>query len=486
MQHFDLAVIGAGAGLIIMEGALHAGQTCAVIEKGPIGGTCLNRGCIPSKMLVYPADLIRDAQRGGHVGVTYGAPDIDWDKISRRMWRQINVNKTLEESLKQTRGLTLFQGEARFEDAHTLSVSLNAGGNAIISASQIVVAAGTRTRIPPIPGLKDAGYVTSESFFGERFPKTLYESILIIGGGSTACEFAHILSAFGTKVTMAVRSETILRDFDEETGHFVSEELSRAGVRVLYFAAAQKVTREGDLKTMVFLDKKTGETYSVSAQEIFLASGIVPNSDLLNIKAADIAADSEGYIITDDRLNTNVPHIWALGDINGKFPLRHKANYEAGILNDHLFGEKKQRASYESVPKAVFTHPQAAGVGMSERAARAAFGDRVRIAYNYYSDVVAGIAMGYSAKKPGNGFAKIICDDKRRILGAHVVGPQAAVLVQPFAYLMNAGGLAQAATPATFDPIERSMVIHPSFSELTAWALGNFIEPELGIPDENI
>lgn len=471
MRHFDLAVIGAGSGLIIMEEALKLGKSCAVVEKDLFGGTCLNRGCIPSKMLVYPADLIREAEQGARIGVRFSKPQVDWALIAGRMWEQTDENISLEKSLDETQGLTVYKGEGQFTDPHTLKVTLKDGGTERFTAEQIVIATGGRTRIPAIPGLSDTGYITSESFFGNRFPGKPYDSLLIIGGGTTACEFAHILSAFGTKVTLAVRSETILRDFDEEIGPFVSKALETAGVRVIYYAGPLAARAENGQKTVEFADKRTGERFEISAEELFIASGIVPNTEGLNLDAAGVQTQISGYIHTDDRMRTNVPHIWALGDVNGKYQLRHKANYEADILNDNLFHSGVLRADYSSVPQAAFTHPQAAGVGMSERTARMLYGEHVRVLYNHYSDVVAGRAMGYRKDAADDGFAKIILDDTQRILGVHIAGPQAAVLVQPFAYLMNAGGIAQADHPGTWLPVRQAMTIHPSFSELAAWAL---------------
>ncbi len=471
MQTFDIAVIGAGSGLMIMEEAVKHGKTCAVIEKGAFGGTCLNRGCIPSKMLVYPADLIREAQQGHRVGVTYGEPKVDWEKITRRMRRQIDVNEELGQEVKATEGVTTFTGEGAFVDRNTLHITLNDGTTTTIKADNIVIATGSRTRIPHIEGMNETGFQTSESFFAEGFPKKPYESLIIIGGGSTALEFAHIFSAFGTKVTLAVRSETILRGVDEDIAPFVKRQLEKVGVDVRYFAGAEKMRKQGDKKVMTFKDKNTGETYEMEAEEIFLAPGIVPNTDSLAADKAGIALDRNGYVITDEKLRTNVSNIYALGDINGKFPLRHKANYEAGVLNNVLFGDDTRVAEYDSVPQAVFTHPQVGSVGLSEKEARAKYGERVRVFHGAYSDIIAGISMGYSKRQDDDGFAKVITDDKRHILGVHVVGPQAASVVQPYAFLMNAGGPEQAQSKGTWTPIEHAMTIHPTYAELTAWAL---------------
>ena len=268
-----------------------------------------------------------------------------------------------------------------------------------------------------------------------------------------------------------MRSETILRGMDEEIAPFVKKQMENAGVRVLYFAGAQKLRAEDGQKVMTFKDNQTGETYDVAAEEVFLAPGIVPNTDSLSVEKAGILTDQNGYIITDEKLRTNVNRIYAIGDINGKFPLRHKANYEAGVLNNVLFGDNTREASYDSVPQAVFTHPQAASVGLSEKEARNQYGSKVQVFYGSYSDIIAGISMGYSKRYDDDGFAKIITDDKKRILGAHAAGPQAAMIVQPYAYLMNAGGQKQAEEPGSWLPIAQSMTIHPTFSELTAWAL---------------
>jgi len=471
MQKFDIAVLGAGSGLLIMEGARDHGMTCAVIEKGAFGGTCLNRGCIPSKMLVYPADLIREAERGERVGVTYGKPEVDWAKVARRMRRQIDVNTELEQEVAETKGVTVFRGEGAFVDAHTLDIRMNDGGAQRITADRIVIATGARTRVPDIPGLEEAGYVTSESFFADKFPEKPYESLLIIGGGSTALEIAHIFAAFGSKVTLAVRSETMLRGLDGDIAPFVKKQLEDVGIRVLYFAGAQKVSAGDGQKTVTFQDANTGETYDITAQELFLAPGIVPNIESLNLRAAGVNTDIAGHVLSDERLMTNVEGIYAIGDVNGKFPLRHKANYEAEVLNNILFGDNTRTARYDSVPQAVFTHPQVGSVGLSEKEARKLYGDRARVFRGSYSDIVSGIAMGYSKRRGDDGFAKIITDDTGRILGAHVVGPQAAMVVQPYAYLMNAGGPEQADRPGTWRPIRDAMTIHPTYSELAAWAL---------------
>ena len=476
MQHFDVAVLGAGSGLIISEAALKKGLDCAVIEKGAWGGTCLNRGCIPSKMLVYPADLIRQAQRGKAVGVDFPEPKIDWAKITRNMQDQIDANITLEQEMDSQKGLTTFKGEASFVDSHTLKIRLNDGGIAQITADTIVIATGARTRIPKIMGLQETGFQTSESVFGGQFPNAPYESLLIIGGGATGCEFAHIFSAMGTKVTLTALRAHLLRQWEPEISQALREHMEAQGLSVHTSLNAVSMAKEGGLKHVTFQDMARGGQVTLSAQEVFLAPGIVPNTDKLNLQAAGILTDHRGFVLTNNRLNTNLPHVYAIGDANGVDALRHKANYEAEVLSDILFGTGKRCADYSATPRAVYTSPQCASVGMTEQAARAT-GVKVRVAYNRYSDIVAGRAMGYWGSGDDGGFAKIITDESGRLMGAHVIGYQAAALVQPFAYLMNAGGPRQMNDPGGLSPITHAMVIHPSLNELTAWALGNFTDP---------
>ncbi len=473
MQHFDLAVLGGGSGLMISEAALEKGLSCAVVEKGAWGGTCLNRGCIPSKMLVYPADLIREAEQGAKVGVSFPKPEIDWAKIARRMQHQIDANKELEQELSGQKGLTMFKGEASFVDAHTIQVNLKDGGAARFTADKIVIATGSRTRIPDVQGLMETGYQTSESIFGGHFPEKPYDSLLVIGGGATGCEFAHIFSAMGTRVTMAVLRGQLLRGWEKEIAESLRSQMEGLGIQVHTNLNSVSMVQEGGLKHVTFQNLAQGGQVTLSAQEVFLTPGIVPNTDMLGLQAAGILTDHRGYVLTNNRLTTNLPHVFAIGDVNGVDALRHKANYEAEVLIDILFGEGHRVADYTATPQAVYTFPQCASVGMTEEEALAA-GVKPRVAYNHYSDIVAGISMGYDKRDENDGFAKIITDERGHLLGAHVIGPQAAVLIQPFAYLMNAGGDRQLQDPGGLSPIARSMIIHPSLSELTAWALGKF------------
>lgn len=491
METFDLAIVGSGSGLMVMEAALNAGLRCALVERSKFGGTCLTRGCIPSKMLVYPADLIREAADAKRVGLAFAPPETDWGRVGQRMWRQIGHSESIRENLLKTDGLRVYEGTGEFAGPHAMRVTYEDGRPAeTFLADRFVIAAGARSFVPQVNGLEAAGYVTSETFFGEKFPPKPWESLAIIGGGAIGAEFAHIFSSFGTRVTVVEMKPRILPTEEEEISLFVEKQFRNNGIGVLTGARLISAEKTGGGKAVTVENVSAGERRAITAQEIFVASGVRSNGDWLHLDRAGIETDAKGYVVTDEYLQTSQSHIWAIGDINGKYQFRHKANYEAGILTHNLFGRgEKKKASYDATPWAVFTWPQVGHVGLTERQAKEK-GLRVWVGRNYYADIAGGIAMGYSRHRPDNGFVKIVAGEDRKIIGVHVAGPYAAVLVQPFVYLMNAGyqcecvleekgarpgraGIVRSVCPqiGTFLPVEDSMVIHPSMSELCAWAL---------------
>jgi dihydrolipoamide dehydrogenase len=463
-----------------------------LIEKDKIGGTCLTKGCIPSKMLVFPADAIRDAQAAAGVGLTFAPPAIDWDRITKRMRKQINFSEKIEKNLEKIENLDVFRGNAEFTGSNSLSVNERNGTTVNFTAERIIAAAGARSFIPPINGLEETGYVIPETFFNDKFPEKPWKSLAIIGGGAISAEFAHIFSAFGTEVMIVEKNERILTSEEEEVSEFVKKQFEKNGIRVLTDMKTLLAEKKKGIKTLVLENTKVGEMVTVDCEEIFLATGIRSNADLLKTEHANIEIDERGYIITDDTLCTSQQNIWAIGDINGKFQLRHKANYEAEILAANMFSnidvQAKKKAGYTAVPWAVFTHPQVAHVGLTLAQAKQQ-NIRCRIGKKHYSQVAGGVAMGYHSGED-DGFVKIIVGEDKKILGVHIAGPYAAILLQPFVYLMHAGhrcpeskkpvdsptqtidGL-QLMCPkfGTYAPISDSMVIHPSLNELTAWVL---------------
>lgn len=491
MKTYDVLVIGSGAGLLVVQAAVQRGLRCALAENSKFGGTCLTRGCIPSKMLTTPADAIRQAEQASKIGVNLRLENISWDSIGRRMRRQIDYCRDIEHNLTQIENLDIYRGNASFTGKKTLRVRHADGSfSEELTAAHIVIAAGARPLVPAVEGLEDTGYMTYETFFDSDFPKTPWNSLLIIGGGAVAAEFAHIFSAMGTAVTMIQRNARLLPKEDEDISAFAQTQFENNAITVLKNSQVVRAYSDNNEKHLVVRDNLSGEETDVRGEAILAAAGVQSNADLLRVDNAGIATDEHGWIQTDAYLQTGVPGVWALGDINGKYPFRHKANYEAELWIHNFFSPKKEQkeADYTKVPWAVFTHPQIAHLGMTERQAFEAE-DRLLIGYNHYSSVAKGIAMGFREGAPDDGFVKIIADRHMKLLGVHIAGPEASVLIQPFVYLMNTtfacrekeakkprilsrGGLA-CPRHGSFEPLFHSMVIHPSLSELTAWAVGN-------------
>jgi dihydrolipoamide dehydrogenase len=489
MKKYNLVVVGSGAGLMVLEAALQQGLKCAIVERSKFGGTCLTKGCIPSKMLVYPADLIREAQEASRVGLTFRPPEADWATVARRMWGQIGHSEGIRKSLKEAPDLDVYEGTAEFTGPKRMRVVYADGAvSEEFTSDGILLAVGARSFVPEVEGLEQAGYVTYERFFGDSFPDKPWKSLILVGGGTIGAEFAHIFSAFGTKVTLVEMQNRILPLEEEEVSSFVRARFEKNGIAVRTGFKAVAAAKDGELKTLVIEDG-TGARETISAEEIFVASGVRSNADLLKVELAGVATDARGWIIANEYLETSQKGVYALGDINGRFQFRHKANYEAGILMGNLLGGEKKAVSYDAVPWAVFTWPQVAHVGLTEREAREK-GMEIGVARNRYSSVAAGIAMGYEAGAEDDGFVKILLTPDMRIVGAHVAGPYAAMLVQPFVYLIHAGCPCQAlganvlsSARAKFHaqcpelgsvmPVADSMVIHPSMNELPAWAIDN-------------
>ncbi len=498
MKEYDLAVVGSGVGLSLVEVALRRGLSCALVEEGKFGGTCLTRGCIPSKILVHPADLIRETEQAVKAGMDFRLAGVDWPLISRRMWAKIDESQEIERSLAGVRGLTVYKGTGSFISPYTMRVDTADGAQPeTFRAKRFILAPGARSSVPAIEGLADADYLVSETFFGDKFPKKPWKSLLILGGGAIGCEFAHIFSALGTRVTIVESLPRLANKEEEEVSLLLEQQFRAHGMDVLtnHRVLSVRAGKRGG-NVVVVRDEQTGATREITCEKILVSAGVRSNADRLAVDKAGIEVDSHGWIRTDEYLQTNVPGIWALGDINGKYQFRHKANYEADILAANLFRDAKdpdrRRVQYDAVPWAIFTHPQIAHVGLTEAQARAR-GGRLLVGYNRFSEVSKGYAMGYEPGDANDGFVKLIADENLRILGVHVIGPEAAILIQPFVYLMNAGfsctlpappdrdqaakrqltqAVYQCIEAGTISPIYESMVIHPALSEVAAWVIG--------------
>ncbi len=445
MEKFDLIVIGAGAGENLVSDALGEGVTVALVEKGPLGGTCLNNGCIPSKMLIYPADVIRTAQDARAVGVAATAKP-DFRFIMDRMRAFVRGERAeSEESMAAAKNATWIKATAEFVGDHALKA-----GDRTITAPNIVIATGARPLVPPIPGLQEAGFLDNVTLLDlDEAPR----SLIIVGGGYIGCEYGHFFSAMGTAVTIVQRPPVLLNDEEPEVGETVTQALAKY-VDVRTGHEADRVAVEDGKKVVYAKDVRSGDMSRFEADQLLVALGRRSNADLLKPERAGVATDRKGWIVVDDHLQTNVPGIWALGDATGRDMFRHAANFEEGVVFHNLFRKPLITFDRRAVPHAVFTHPQVGAVGLTEAAAKEK-GLKIMVGKSMYSNSAKGVAMANT-----DGFVKVVVARMTgRILGCSIVGPDAAALVQQVVYLMNCGN-------GDMGPLYKSMVIHPAISEV--------------------
>ncbi len=455
MRAFDLIVIGAGSGNSIVDERF-AHQRVAILDNGRrFGGTCLNYGCIPTKMFVLPADLLASPADAARVGVHLPTPSADWAQVRDRIFGRIDAISDAGQTWRADNPeVTLFRDTGRFVGPKVLRV-----GQEEITAEKIVIAAGSRAVVPSIPGLSgafDAGLAhTSDTVM--RLD-SLPPRITILGTGYIGAEFAHVFSAFGSHVTMIGRSDRVLsREDDAVSERYTTLLAERIDLRLQRDAVGITVH---DATVTVTTRGRDGSVEEVDSDILLVATGRTPNSDTLDVAAAGIAVDPAGFVIVDDQQRTNVPGVWALGDVSSPWMLKHVANHEARIVAHNLHDpEHLARNDRRPVPHAVFGHPQIAAVGLTEREAREGGLDVVVAVQDY-----AGTAYGW-AMEDDTSFVKIVADARTgRILGAHALGPQASLLIQPLISAM------------TFDLRAADMArgqfwIHPALTEVVENAL---------------
>jgi len=452
-EEFDFIVIGSGAGLIVASRAYREGRRVALLEHGAMGGTCLNVGCIPSKILIYPADVVRTLSDAAKIGVHGTIDRIDFPLIMKRMRSLVDSeSQEIAKSIRAEEGFTWFDQTGEFVSDYTIKT-----GDREITAPKILIASGARALIPPLPGLEEAGYLDNVSIFRlEVLPK----SLIILGGGYIACEFGHFFSALGTEVTILGRNPLLLKSEDEEISQTAGLAMSEY-MNLFTNHEAVKVEVVGGQKVVQAVDRGSGQEKEFSAEEVLVATGRRSNADMLRPERTGVETDKGGWIKVNEYLETTKPGIWALGDAIGRHMFRHTANYEAGVVWKNAFTEEKTPVDFHAVPHAVFSHPQIAGVGMTEAEATAA-GYDIYVGRATYADVAKGYAMGEE-----NTLAKAIVDaSTMKILGFHVIGSSAPDLVQQVVFLMNTDD-------QDYMPLARSQVIHPALSEVVVRAFGN-------------
>jgi len=456
VQQYDLVIIGTGSGNSIV-GPAFDDWSIAIVEEWVFGGTCLNRGCIPTKMLVHTADVAQTIVHADKYDIDAHLGAVHWKSVRDRVFGRIDPIASGGQHYRQfdCPNVTVHEGHARFVAPRQLEVTAPDGTQTRIEGRHVVVAAGARPMVPDIPGIKDVDVHTSDDIMRiDEVP----EHLIVLGGGFIACELAHVFGAYGSKVSIIQRGLRLLQHEDHDISAAITASFSQrfdlhTGVRVQY------ISRPAEGGVTMHLSDDT----SVTGSHLLVATGRIANSDLLDARAGGIALHADGRIVVDEYQRTSEPGVWALGDISSPYMLKHVANHECGVVAHNLANPDAMRATdHVAVPHAVFTNPQIAAVGMTEMEARAA-GIDVMVAVQRYGDIAYGWAL-----EDTTSFCKLIADASTRLLvGAHIIGPSASSLIQQLIQGIRFG--------QTIDQLASGQYyIHPALGELVENALLNF------------
>jgi len=410
------------------------GARVAIAESGRFGGTCVNVGCIPKKLFSYAAHFRDEVKDAADFGWSVAEPVFDWRKLVANKDREIDRLNGVYERILVNAGVSIFRDRAALLDSHSVSL-----GGKTFSARHILVATGSWPQLPDIPG-KELAITSNEAFYLEKLPRRA----LIVGGGYIAVEFASIFNGLGVETTLAYRGAQLLRGFDAELGTRLGEEMIRKGISVLLKKNPSKI--EKGLK--VTFEDGTIDKFDL----VMFATGRKPNSAGLGLEAAGVKLGADGAILVNDYSQSSVASIHAIGDVTNRLNLTPVATAEGMALSKTLFGGKPTPVDHENVPTAVFANPNLATVGLSETKARERFGkvDIYKTAFRSLKHT-----MGASEEKI---FMKLVVDAaSQRVVGAHMLGPDAGELIQGIAIAVKLG-----ATKAQFDA---TIGIHPTAAE---------------------
>jgi mycothione reductase len=457
MQEYDIIIIGSGSGTNLVNDALQHNKSVALIDKGPVGGTCLNVGCIPTKLIVYPADRVMEIREAEKFGIAAEIEKIDFAAIMTRMRASVKRSHDhIQEALEKAEDFDFYFGEARFTGDYTLRVN-----DRDIRGKTVFLASGARPFIPPIRGIESIEYLTNETAL-QLTEKP--ESMIIVGGGYIAAEFAHFFDAMGTKVTIVQRNSRLVPEEEPEVSELLKAALSRR-MRILTDTEAIELRQTGEITTVVAKERTTGKQSEITSRYVLIAAGRKSNADTLMVGNTGVKTDENGYIIVDEFFETTKKNIWAFGDAIGKKMFRHAANYEVELVWHNAVHGKKSRMNYLTVPHAVFSWPEIASVGLTqEQAVRMVGLKDLLVGTAKYNEVARGEAMMET-----EGFAKAIVHRKTaKILGFHIIGPQASILIQEVVNAM--------AADANLWSVAKGIHIHPALSEVIMKAFGKLEE----------
>ena len=450
MTQFDIIVIGAGPGGY--ETALLAaerGKKVLLVNGGRLGGTCLNAGCIPTKCMVRDAaivSLMKDPEEFGVANVSF---DVDFSRVVERRNKVVSTLREGIDALLKRAKVTVVEGFASFVDASSIRVN-----EEVYTASDIIIATGSESKSIPVPGADEKWVLDSTDILAiDYIPK----SLTIVGGGVIGLEFASVFNAFGSDVTVVEFLKNIAPTFDSDISKRLKQSLSKRGVKVLTGAAVKRIEKNEEGQIVTWFDLK-GKEDSVISSDILMAVGRRPNVDGLNLEAAGVEFSPRG-IPVDDMMRTNVPHIYAIGDVNARMMLAHVASYQGKRALNAIDGVSDD-IRFDVIPAALFTDPECGMVGLTEDAAKEK-GINIKVGKSFYRANGKALAGGES-----DGICKLIFEaESDRLVGAHIMGAEAAILAQQCADFITLGATRQAISDTIFG--------HPTLSEVVLAAVNS-------------
>lgn len=446
MSEYDYVVIGSGGGLKFALAAAAAGRRVALIESFKTGGTCLNRGCIPSKLMIYPADVLELFRRAETLNITGSSPgSIRFDALTGRIEETTDgISRMLTERIQRHPNIDLYQGFGRFVGSRILEVD-----GKHLTAPCIILATGSSPKIPPVDGLADVSFMTSEDALRRR---ALPKRLIIIGAGYIACELGHAYRSFGCETHFVVRSDLLRHEDDQVRTVFKEAFEKRHVIHRPYVPQSVSCDAHGVI-TLTMRHVTDQAVRTLEADALLVATGVVPQTAGMGLETTGIQCDKAGYILVDEHFETSEPGVYAMGDCVGNYLFRHSVNREAEYLIDRLIHGAARTFSYGPMPHAVFTIPEIAGAGLTGQQAIQA-GHDVVIGFADLPDSNMGMARQLDC-----GFCKlIVCRKTRKILGVHMIGEDVATLVQIPLTVMYSGG--------TLDQLLDPVYIHPAYPEV--------------------
>ncbi|MHA1975900.1 MAG: dihydrolipoyl dehydrogenase [Candidatus Hodarchaeales archaeon] len=453
MKNYDVIIIGSGSAKKLLDRLIKRKPEIriAMIDKDDPGGVCLIRGCVPSKMLIYPGLVVRDIGHAEKHGITVNIEKIDYKSIMEKVQKEIqsNIQKT-ESKFNNTSQVDYYRGVGAFVDKYKIEIN-----NEVIKGEKILLCLGSDTSIPPIANIDSIEFHTSKSIFLKNSLPELPEKILIVGGGYIAAELGHFYSAMGSEVIIIGKNPQFLPQEEPEVSKLARKILSNY-LTIITNSEVIEAQTAAYGKQLIVKNRTTGEIKHFTGNEVIIATGRRSNSYLLQPENSGVETDRRGWILVDEYLETSQKNIYAFGDANGKFLLKHKADYETKIVYKNAFLNQQEKVDYHAIPHAVFTFPEISAVGLRQKEAVEQFGEEnLLIGYVNYENTWYGRAM--EAK---DYFVKVIVEKTTlKIVGAHIIGPYASILIQEIITQMYT-------KERTISPILNGMHIHPSLSKV--------------------